>query len=290
MLYFECPACKANCETTEAFAGKAVFCPHCGKSVTVPTDPTAVTTTPPAPKPKPAPASTAVTTPAVAAAQQARQNASTPSIAQDASGNQVRNVIFVLVGIAVLVFVGIWLVPGDSPKGANAAAGTIKMELFQDKAPISTKNFLKYVDDKHYDGTIFHRIIREFMIQGGGFGPGMRPKGSKYTPIRNEASNGLLNKRGTVAMARTSEPDSATDQFFINTVDNSQKLGPGGVDPHGYAVFGRVIDGMDLVDEIRAVKTAAGDAPIKDVIIQSIRRDESTDGPNPVVVMEISME
>src|ERR1022692_2729118 len=110
MLYFECPSCKANCETTPAYSGKAVFCPHCGKSVTVPTDPAAVTTTPPAPKPKPVPTSTAVTTPDVAAAQQARQNPATPSIAQNQSRNQARNVVLVLVAIAVIVFVAIWLV------------------------------------------------------------------------------------------------------------------------------------------------------------------------------------
>jgi peptidyl-prolyl cis-trans isomerase A (cyclophilin A) len=286
MLYFECPSCKANCETTPAYSGKAVHCPHCGKSITVPTDPAAITTTPPAPKPKPAPASTAVTTPDVAAAQQARQNPGTPSIAQNPSGNQVRNVILVLVGIAVLVFVGIWLVPADTPKdskgktmtdGANpvvvmeTSMGTVKMELFQDKAPISTANFLKYVETKHYDGTIFHRIIREFMIQGGGFTPGMKREKPGFEPIRNEARNGVSNTRGTLAMARTGDPNSATSQFFINVVDNSRKLGPGGVDAHGYAVFGQVIDGMDVVDKIRAVETGREDVPIKDVVIKSIR-------------------
>jgi peptidyl-prolyl cis-trans isomerase B (cyclophilin B) len=287
MLYFECPSCKANCETTEAFAGKAVFCPHCGKSVTVPIDPTAFTTTPPAPKPKSAPASTAITTADVAAAQQARQYPGTPSIAQDPSGNQVRNVILVLVGIAVLVFVGIWLVPGDSPKSNDASIpptdgsnpvvvmetsmGTVKMELFPDKSPITTTNFLKYVDSKHYDGTIFHRVISNFMIQGGGFEPGMRQKGSKHPPIKNEGSNGLSNKRGTVAMARTPDPNSATDQFYINVKDNPG-LDRGVRDPHGYAVFGQVIDGMDVVDKIRAVETGKDDVPRKDIAIKSIRR------------------
>ncbi len=288
MLYFECPSCKSNCETTPAFAGKAVFCPHCGKSVTVPTDPAAVTTTPPLQKPKPAPA---LTTPQVAAAE---QQAAAPSLPQDPTMNQVRNVILVLIGIAVLVFLAVWLIPGEAPKkdskhpapeGPNpvvvmeTSMGTVKIELFQDKAPITVANFLRYVDDKHYGGTIFHRVMSDFMIQGGGFEPGMRPKGSKYPRIKNEASNGLANARGTVAMARTNDPDSATDQFFINVADNSRKLGPGDVDPYGYAVFGKVIEGMDVVDKIRRVPVrdippGHQAVPFKDVMIKSIRRAE----------------
>jgi cyclophilin family peptidyl-prolyl cis-trans isomerase len=287
MLYFECPACKANCETTEAFAGKAVHCPHCGKSVTVPTDPAAFTSTPPAPKPKPVPAATTITTPQVAAT----QKASAPSIAQDPGGNQVRNVILVLVGIAVLVGLGIWLIPSDGGKSSSGgpnpivvmetSLGPLKIELFQDKAPISTENFLKYVDSKHYDGTIFHRVMSDFMIQGGGFTPGMREK-PNFDPIRLEIVSSLKNKRGTVAMARTNKPDSATSQFFINVEDNSRKLGPGGVDPHGYAVFGEVIDGMDVVDKIRIVQVrdlpnGHQAVPVKDVMIKSIRRVQPKD-------------
>src|SRR5438045_3146146 len=114
----------------------------------------------------------------------------------------------------------------DKPVVAiETSMGTMKLELYPDKAPITVKNFLSYVDDKFYDGTIFHRVILEFMIQGGGFEPGMKEKKTK-APIKNEASNGLSNVRGTIAMARTSEPNSATSQFFINQVNNSMKLDP----------------------------------------------------------------
>ena len=102
----------------------------------------------------------------------------------------------------------------------ETSMGTVKMELYQNRAPKTVANFLKYVDDKHYNGTIFHRVMSNFMIQGGGFLPGMMEKGSKYPSIPNEAGNGLSNQRGTVAMARTNEPNSATDQFFINVVNN----------------------------------------------------------------------
>ena len=276
MLYFECPSCKANCETTDAFAGKTVHCPHCGKSVSVPTDPAAVTTTPPMPKPKPAP-----TTPQVAAPQ-----AGSPSIAQDPGGNQLRNVILVLAGIAVLVGLGIWLIPADGGKSSSGgpnpvvvmetSMGPVKIELFQDKTPITTENFLKYVDSKHFDGTIFHRVIRDFMVQGGGFTPGMNREKPGFSPIKLEIVKGVANERGTIAMVRTGDPNSATSQFFINVEDNSRKLGPGGVDKFGYAAFGKVIDGMDVVDQIRAVKTGVfkgqEDVPVKDVVIKSIRR------------------
>ncbi len=150
--------------------------------------------------------------------------------------------------------------------------GRITIELYADKAPITVKNFLQYVDDKHYDGTIFHRVIADFMIQGGGFEPGMKEKKTR-DPIKNEAGNGLKNERGTIAMARTPDPDSATSQFFINTVDNKKLDRANTKDNVGYAVFGRVIDGMDVVDAIRRVKTEeVGDVPVKDVIIRSVRR------------------
>lgn len=158
----------------------------------------------------------------------------------------------------------------------ETSKGTIKIELYDSKAPITVQNFLKYVDDKHYDGTIFHRVIPDFMIQGGGFVPGLREKGAKNPPIKNEAYNGLENFRGTLAMARTPDPDSATDQFFINTKDNNFLDRAQSEDRVGYAVFGRVIEGMDVVDAIRVVRT--GDArghkavPVEDVIIKSIRR------------------
>lgn len=134
--------------------------------------------------------------------------------------------------------------------------GNIKIELAPAKAPVSVDNFLAYVKAGHYDGLIFHRVIRDFMIQGGGFTKDMRERRAARPPIRNEAGNGLRNERGTVAMARTQVVDSATAQFFINVVNNDfldhVDETPRG---YGYAVFGKVIDGMDVVDKIRAVPT-----------------------------------
>jgi cyclophilin family peptidyl-prolyl cis-trans isomerase len=154
----------------------------------------------------------------------------------------------------------------------ETSMGTVKIELFEDKAPVTVKNFLTYVEDKHFDGTVFHRVIETFMIQGGGFEPGMKQKKSR-DPIKNEASNGLSNVRGTLAMARTSDPDSATAQFFINVVDN--KFLDKNDTSAGYAVFGKVTEGMDVVDKIKAVKTGTKmghkDVPNEDVIIKSIR-------------------
>jgi peptidyl-prolyl cis-trans isomerase A (cyclophilin A) len=155
----------------------------------------------------------------------------------------------------------------------DTSLGKIKVELYAKKAPITVKNFLRYVDEKHYDGTVFHRVIPKFMIQGGGFLPGMKEKDT-HPPIKNEAGNGLSNKRGTIAMARTNDPDSATAQFYINHKDNpGLDRAPGKV---GYAVFGRVIEGMDVVDKIASVETSDrgphGDVPVKDVVIKSIRR------------------
>jgi peptidyl-prolyl cis-trans isomerase A (cyclophilin A) len=154
----------------------------------------------------------------------------------------------------------------------ETSKGTIKAELYGKAAPITVENFLKYVDKKHYDGTIFHRVIKDFMIQGGGFEPGMRGEKQSFAPIKNEAGNRLANERGTLAMARTSVPDSATAQFFINTVDNAFLDRVNSPDRVGYAVFGKVIEGMDVVDQIRAVPTRAGDVPVNDVLIKSIRR------------------
>jgi peptidyl-prolyl cis-trans isomerase B (cyclophilin B) len=160
----------------------------------------------------------------------------------------------------------------------TTSAGTFTIELEADKAPLTVKNFLSYVDENFYDNTIFHRVIKDFMIQGGGFEPGMKQKKTKGT-IKNESSNGLSNTRGTVAMARTSDPDSATAQFFVNTVDNLFLDKARAGDRVGYCVFGKVIDGLDVVEQIRGVATASkgghGDVPVKDVIIQSIRRVEA---------------
>ena len=155
--------------------------------------------------------------------------------------------------------------------------GAFAIELDPAKAPKSVENFLRYVDAKHYDGTVFHRVIPTFMIQGGGFDPKLDKK-AVGAPIQNEATNGLKNTRGTVAMARTSDEHSATAQFFVNVTDNAfldhtAPVGPG----WGYAVFGKVISGMDVVDKIKAVKTGAQgpfakDAPLVAVTITSVRR------------------
>ena len=150
--------------------------------------------------------------------------------------------------------------------------GTITLELFAEKAPESVKNFLSYVESGHFNNTIFHRVIPGFMIQGGGFEPGMMQKPCQ-DPIKNEANNGLKNEMYTVAMARTSAPHSATAQFFIN-VGNNDFLNFTAPNPRGwgYAVFGKVVEGMDVVDQIKAVKTGnAGfhqDVPKEDVIIE----------------------
>ena len=153
--------------------------------------------------------------------------------------------------------------------------GKVVIELFADKAPLSVKNFLQYVDDKHYDGTIFHRVIADFMIQGGGFEPGLKEKKTR-DPIKNEAGNNLRNERGTLAMARTGQPDSATSQFYINTVDNKALDRENAGDGVGYAVFGRVVEGMEAIDKIRRVKTETQgghqNVPEQDVIIKSVRR------------------
>ncbi len=153
--------------------------------------------------------------------------------------------------------------------------GAFTVELFEDKAPITVKNFLGYVDENFYDGTIFHRVIPNFMIQGGGFTPGMKQKDTKGN-IKNESGNRLGNDRGTLAMARTSDPDSASAQFFVNVTDNAFLNKSQARDGAGYCVFARVTDGMDVVDKIKAVATTTksghGDVPVADVIVESIRR------------------
>ena len=157
--------------------------------------------------------------------------------------------------------------------------GDIELELDFEKAPLTAANFLQYCQDGHYNGTVFHRVIDNFMIQGGGFEPGMRQKQTR-APIKNEADNGLSNVRYSIAMARTMEPHSASAQFFINVRDNdflnhSSKTPQG----WGYAVFGKVTGGQDVVDRIKGVATTskAGhqDVPREDVIIQSVSVDES---------------
>ncbi|RUO30477.1 peptidylprolyl isomerase [Aliidiomarina sanyensis] len=150
--------------------------------------------------------------------------------------------------------------------------GEIELTLFADKAPETVANFVQYVRDGFYDNTIFHRVIDGFMIQGGGFEPGMEQKKTR-APIKNEADNGVANARGTIAMARTQDPHSATAQFFINVRDNDS-LNFTGANPFGwgYCVFGEVVNGMETVDAIRVVKTGRSgyhaDVPVEDVIIE----------------------
>jgi len=139
----------------------------------------------------------------------------------------------------------------------TTSMGDITIELDDRNAPITVENFLSYVKDGFYDGTIFHRVINGFMIQGGGLTPQMQPEQTKPS-IKNEAANGLKNLRGTIAMARTPDPDSATSQFFINLVDNDFLNFVSPAEP-GYAVFGKVIEGMDIVDKIAAVPTTSKD-------------------------------
>jgi len=152
--------------------------------------------------------------------------------------------------------------------------GEIKIELDFDKAPKSSENFVQYVKDGFYDGTIFHRVINGFMIQGGGFEPGMEQKPTR-DPIDNEADNGLSNDVGTIAMARTNDPHSATAQFFINVKDNGF-LNHSSPSPQGwgYCVFGKVVEGMDVVDAIKGVDTTNkmghGDVPVDDVVIEKV--------------------
>lgn len=153
--------------------------------------------------------------------------------------------------------------------------GTIVIELYPDKAPKTVENFLAYARDAFYDGTVFHRVIDKFVIQGGGFSPGMTQKLTR-APIENEANNGLRNTRGTVAMARASDPHSATSQFFINVSDNDflnyTAPTPAG---WGYCVFGRVVDGMHVVDQIKGVVTGSKlghkDVPLSDVLVEKVQ-------------------
>lgn len=186
--------------------------------------------------------------------------------------------------------------PASAPKAPEAARpsanpivelktslGVIEIELLQDKAPLSVENFVAYVSAGHYNGTLFHRVMPDFMIQGGGFAADFKQKPTK-APIKNEAANGLKNERGTVAMARTSAVDSATAEFFINVKDNA--FLDHGVRDYGYAVFGKVVKGMDVADKIRMVKTATRsgmeNVPVEPVVIESAKvkgKDEAPKAP-----------
>jgi peptidyl-prolyl cis-trans isomerase A (cyclophilin A)/peptidyl-prolyl cis-trans isomerase B (cyclophilin B) len=166
--------------------------------------------------------------------------------------------------------------PEANPKVLlHTSMGDITLELYPDKAPKSVENFLAYVKEGFYDGTVFHRVINNFMIQGGGWTRDLQRKRT-HAPIRNEAGNGLSNLRGTIAMARTADPNSAAAEFFINVVDNQRldnMTGPNGSTVWGYAVFGKVIGGMDVVDKIKAVETGpqgpfASDVPKTPIVIE----------------------
>jgi cyclophilin family peptidyl-prolyl cis-trans isomerase len=167
------------------------------------------------------------------------------------------------------------------PAGTNpmvemrTSLGTMKIELYPDKAPKTVENFLQYVRDGFYDGTVFHRVISGFMIQGGGFSPDMTEKETR-APIENEASNGLKNVRGSIAMARTPDPHSASSQFFINTVDNPMlDFTAETMEGYGYAVFGQVVEGLETLDAIKKVATGSrgghDDVPMDPVLIESVR-------------------
>jgi peptidyl-prolyl cis-trans isomerase A (cyclophilin A) len=162
----------------------------------------------------------------------------------------------------------------------ETSLGVIEIELDREKAPVTVENFVAYVEEGFYDGLVFHRVIRGFMVQGGGFQPdGAWKEG--HAPIMNEGRNGLKNERGAVAMARSSDPDSATSQFYINTVDN-QGLDYPNPDGHGYAVFGRVVEGMEVVDAIESAPTgdkatpygAMSDWPETDIVIVRVYMKE----------------
>ncbi len=191
----------------------------------------------------------------------------------------IRRILFILLPAVFLIII---TAKSEEPKRMDAkptkvkletTMGDIVIELNEKAAPVTVKNFLTYVGEDFYDGTIFHRVIPNFMIQGGGFTPDMVQK-KTHPPIINEASNGLKNDRGTIAMARTSNPDSATSQFFINH-RNNDPLNYAGPNNPGYAVFGKVVEGMETVDKIAAVKTTQkgphANVPVEPVVIKSAK-------------------
>jgi len=193
--------------------------------------------------------------------------------------------------LLAICFIGLTMVAANGAHAANpiviieTSLGKIKVELYEDKAPITVKNFLAYTEDKFYDGTIFHRVMgkensgRDFMIQGGGHTPDLKEKETTKKSIKNESANGLSNARGTIAMARTGDPDSATCQFYINVANNDGLDKANDEAGHGYCVFGRVIEGMEIVDKIKAVPTVKrggqGNLPKEDIVIKSVRVEKN---------------
>ncbi len=177
--------------------------------------------------------------------------------------------------LALLAAGPVWAQEGsaaDNPEVTiHTSKGDIRLVLFAEQAPVTVENFLQYARDGFYDGTIFHRVISHFMIQGGGYTADMERKPTRE-PIKNEADNGLKNERGTIAMARTMDVDSATAQFFINVEinPNLDHTGKANSTEWGYAVFGKVLEGMDVVDDIRFVETSPRDQPLETVLIESV--------------------
>jgi len=189
----------------------------------------------------------------------------------------------------ILALAAVLLVPfaagAASPQvELKTSVGAVVIELYPDQAPLTVENFLQYVKDRHYDGTAFHRVIPGFMVQGGGYGPDFREKPTRK-PVRNEAGNGLKNEVGTVAMARTGEPHSATAQFFINVANNEfLNFRFPTQEGYGYCVFGKVVKGMDVVNRIVKAPTGTGpgghrDVPVKPILIESARILEATAKP-----------
>ncbi len=176
--------------------------------------------------------------------------------------------------LSLLVSLGVGA--ADPQVEMRTSMGTVVIELYPDQAPLTVGNFLQYIKDRHYDGTVFHRVIPGFMIQGGGFGADFSEKPGRK-PVRNEAANRLRNEAGTIAMARTADPHSATAQFFINVADNDfLNFRFPTQDGYGYCVFGKVVKGMDVVNRIVKVQTGPGPAghsnvPVKPVVIESVK-------------------
>jgi peptidyl-prolyl cis-trans isomerase A (cyclophilin A)/peptidyl-prolyl cis-trans isomerase B (cyclophilin B) len=184
----------------------------------------------------------------------------------------------------LFVFVSLGVGAADPQVEMKTSMGTVVIELYPDKAPLTVDNFLQYVKDRHYDGTVFHRVIPGFMIQGGGFDPDFSEKPARK-PVRNEAANGLRNETGTIAMARTPNPHSATAQFFINVANNeSLNFRFPTQEGYGYCVFGKVVKGMDVVSRIVKVQTGPGpeshqNVPVKPVLIEQARVVETAKPP-----------